>query len=132
VQRLQVARRELALEAALAKLDRYDLLILDDIAYVSKDQAEIDISDMQECTLVDIVLERNLYAPLLAALHTIARLHDALRELQVLLMRHPPTSGAATDIVAAIRTALETDWTGVQRELVQAERALEEHAARHG
>ena len=32
VQRLQVARRELALEAAITKLDRYDLLILDDIA----------------------------------------------------------------------------------------------------
>ena len=40
VQRLQVARRELALESAIAKLDRYDLLILDDIAYVCRDQAE--------------------------------------------------------------------------------------------
>ena len=43
VQRLQVARRELALEAAIARLDRYDLLILDDIAYVSKDQAETSV-----------------------------------------------------------------------------------------
>lgn len=43
VQRLQVARRELTLESALAKLDRYDLLILDDIAYVSKDQAETSV-----------------------------------------------------------------------------------------
>jgi DNA replication protein DnaC len=43
VQRLQVARRELALEGAIAKLDRYDLLILDDIAYVSKDQAETSV-----------------------------------------------------------------------------------------
>ena len=43
VQRLQVARRELALEAAIAKLDRYDLLILDDIAYVSKDHAETSV-----------------------------------------------------------------------------------------
>jgi len=39
VQRLQVARRELALESTIAKLDNYDLLILDDIAYVSKDHA---------------------------------------------------------------------------------------------
>ncbi len=39
VQRLQIARRELALESALAKLDKYNLLILDDIAYVSRDQA---------------------------------------------------------------------------------------------
>lgn len=43
VQRLQVARRELALENAIAKLDRYDLLILDDIAYVTKDQAETSV-----------------------------------------------------------------------------------------
>ena len=43
VQRLQVARRELALEAAIAKLYRYDLLILDDIAYVTKDQAETSV-----------------------------------------------------------------------------------------
>ena len=32
VQQLQIARRELALESAIAKLDRYDLLILDDWA----------------------------------------------------------------------------------------------------
>ena len=43
VQRLQVARRELALESAIAKLDKYHLLIFDDIAYVSKDQAETSV-----------------------------------------------------------------------------------------
>jgi DNA replication protein DnaC len=43
VQRLQVARRELALESTIAKLDNYDLLILDDIAYVSKDHAETSV-----------------------------------------------------------------------------------------
>jgi DNA replication protein DnaC len=40
VQRLQTARRDLRLEAAIAKLDKCHLLILDDIAYVTKDQAE--------------------------------------------------------------------------------------------
>jgi DNA replication protein DnaC len=43
VQRLQVARRDLELESALAKLDKYHLLILDDVAYVSKDQAETSV-----------------------------------------------------------------------------------------
>jgi DNA replication protein DnaC len=43
VQRLQIARRELAFESALAKLDKYHLLILDDIVYVSKDQAETSV-----------------------------------------------------------------------------------------
>ena len=43
VQRLQRARRELMLENLLARLDRYHLLILDDFAYVSKDQAETSV-----------------------------------------------------------------------------------------
>jgi DNA replication protein DnaC len=43
VQRLQVARQELALESAIAKLDKYHLLVLDDLAYVSKDQAETSV-----------------------------------------------------------------------------------------
>jgi DNA replication protein DnaC len=43
VQKLQTARRELALEAAINRLDRFHLLILDDLAYVSKDQAETSV-----------------------------------------------------------------------------------------
>jgi DNA replication protein DnaC len=42
VQKLQIARRDLGLEAAIAKLDKYHLLILDD-AYVTKDQAETSV-----------------------------------------------------------------------------------------
>ena len=43
VQKLQIARRELALESAIARLDKYHLLILDDLAYVAKDQAETSV-----------------------------------------------------------------------------------------
>ena len=43
VQKLQVARRDLALEGIIAKLDKYHLLILDDLAYVTKDQAETSV-----------------------------------------------------------------------------------------
>ena len=43
VQKLQLARRELALESAIRKLNKYHLLILDDIAYVRKDQAETSV-----------------------------------------------------------------------------------------
>jgi hypothetical protein len=43
VQRLQIAHRELGLEAAIARLDKYHLLILDDLAYVTKDQAETSV-----------------------------------------------------------------------------------------
>ncbi len=43
VQKLQIARRELTLEAAINRLDRFHLLILDDLAYVTKDQAETSV-----------------------------------------------------------------------------------------
>jgi len=43
VQKLQQARRDLALESAIAKFDKFDAAILDDIAYVTKDQAETSV-----------------------------------------------------------------------------------------
>jgi len=43
VQKLQAARRDLVLDAALAKLDKFDLIILDDITYAHKDQAETGV-----------------------------------------------------------------------------------------
>jgi DNA replication protein DnaC len=43
VQKLQMARRELNLEGAISRLDRFDLMILDDLAYVTKDQAETSV-----------------------------------------------------------------------------------------
>lgn len=51
VQRLQAARQSLQLPQALARLDRYDLLILDDISYVRKDQAETSV-------LFELIAER--------------------------------------------------------------------------
>ena len=38
VQRLQAAQRDLRLPAELTKLDRFDLIILDDISYARRDQ----------------------------------------------------------------------------------------------
>ena len=43
VQKLQAARQALQLEAAINRLDRYDLLILDDLCYVHKDHAETSV-----------------------------------------------------------------------------------------
>jgi len=43
LQRLQAARRDLTLETALAKLDKFDLIILDDITYAHRDQAETGV-----------------------------------------------------------------------------------------
>jgi DNA replication protein DnaC len=43
VQRLQAARQNLALETTIEKLDKYHLIILDDLCYVRKDQAETSV-----------------------------------------------------------------------------------------
>ena len=51
VQKLQAARRDLALPATLAKLDRFDCLVLDDLGYVRKDQAETNV-------LFELIAER--------------------------------------------------------------------------
>jgi DNA replication protein DnaC len=51
VQRLQAARRDLALPTLLTKLDRIDCLILDDLGYVRKDQSETSI-------LFELIAER--------------------------------------------------------------------------
>lgn len=43
VQRLLVAKRDLQLERALKKLDRFDAVVLDDIGYVQQDRAEMEV-----------------------------------------------------------------------------------------
>ena len=42
VQKLQAARQALQLEAAISKLDKYHLLILDDVSYVHKDLCRLE------------------------------------------------------------------------------------------
>lgn len=43
MQQLQQAKLQLQLPALLLKLDRYDLLILDDLGYVNKSEAETSV-----------------------------------------------------------------------------------------
>lgn len=43
VQQLQVAKRELKLQETLFKWDKYDLIILDDLGYVKKNDAETSV-----------------------------------------------------------------------------------------
>lgn len=43
MQRLLAAKRDLRLPQEMAKLDRYDLLILDDIGYVQQDREEMEV-----------------------------------------------------------------------------------------
>jgi DNA replication protein DnaC len=43
VRRLQTARQALSLDSAIEKLDKYHLIILDDLCYVNRDQAETSV-----------------------------------------------------------------------------------------
>ena len=43
VQQLQQAKLQLQLQSALKKLDRFDLLVLDDLGYVKKSEAETSV-----------------------------------------------------------------------------------------
>lgn len=43
VQRLLAAKRDLTLEAALRKLDRFDAVIIDDIGYIQQDRDEMEV-----------------------------------------------------------------------------------------
>jgi DNA replication protein DnaC len=43
VQRLLVAKRDLALEAEIRRLDRFDAVLLDDIGYVQQDREEMEV-----------------------------------------------------------------------------------------
>ena len=51
VQQLQLAKLQLELQPLLAKLDRYDLLIIDDLGYVKK-------SDMETSVLFELIAHR--------------------------------------------------------------------------
>lgn len=51
VQRLQAARRDLRLPQELTKLDRFDIVILDDLSYVRRDQDETSV-------LFELIAER--------------------------------------------------------------------------
>ena len=43
VQRLLVAKRDLTLEAELRRLDRFDVIVLDDIGYVQQSREEMEV-----------------------------------------------------------------------------------------
>ncbi len=80
VQKLQLARRDLGLEAAIAKLDKYHLLILDDLAYLAKDQAETSV-------LFDLISARyERRSLLITANQRLRRMGQDLRRAELVMM----------------------------------------------
>jgi DNA replication protein DnaC len=144
VQKLQSARRDLALESAIDKLDKYDLIILDDISYVDKDQAETSvlfelIAARYEQRSIMITANRpfsawdSLFPDKAMTIATIDRLvhHATIFEMNVesfrrrtaIQQRRPTTSNTDTSDIAAIDENNSTETSMSLRDIDQRHRS---------
>ena len=95
VQRLQAARRDLRLPVELAKLDRFDLLILDDLSYARRDQAETSV-------LFELIAERYERRSLLITSNLVFSQWDQI-------FANPMATAAAIDRIVHHSVILEFD-----------------------
>ena len=109
VQRLQAARRDMRLPQELAKLDRYDLLILDDLSYVRRDQPETSV-------LFELIAERYEHKSLAITANTpFSQWGEVFVE--------PAMTLAAVDRLVHHSTILEMNVESYRRRAAQAEGA---------
>lgn len=109
VQRLQAARRDMRLPQELAKLDRYDLLILDDLSYVRRDQPETSV-------LFELIAERYEHKSLAITANTpFSQWGEVFVE--------PAMTLAAVDRLVHHSTILEMNVESYRRRTAQAEGA---------
>ena len=109
VQRLQAARRDMRLPQELAKLDRYDLLILDDLSYVRRDQPETSV-------LFELIAERYEHKSLAITANTPFSQWGAV-------FVEPAMTLAAVDRLVHHSTILEMNVESYRRRAAQAEGA---------
>lgn len=95
VQDLLAAKRDLALHRALRKLDRYELLILDDLGYVQQDPDEMEV-------LFTLLAERYERRSLLITSNLVFSAWDRI-------FKNPMTTAAAIDRLVHHSTILEFD-----------------------
>ena len=116
VQRLQAARRDLRLPQELAKLDRFDLLILDDLSYVRRDQTETSV-------LFELISERYERKSLAITANTpFSQWGEVFVE--------PAMTLAAVDRLVHHATILEMNVESYRRRAAQAGHAPPERKAR--
>jgi len=109
VQRLQAARRDMRLPQELTKLDRYDLLILDDLSYVRRDQPETSV-------LFELIAERYEHKSLAITANTpFSQWGEVFVE--------PAMTLAAVDRLVHHSTILEMNVESYRRRAAQAEGA---------
>jgi DNA replication protein DnaC len=114
VQRLQAARRDLRLPQELARLDRFDLLILDDLSYVRRDQAETSV-------LFELIAERYERKSLAVTANTpFSQWGEVFAE--------PAMTLAAVDRLVHHATILEMNVPSYRRRAAQSESATARRA----
>jgi DNA replication protein DnaC len=109
VQRLLAAKRDLELERALKRLDRYDLLILDDLGYVQQDRAEMEV-------LFTLLAERYERRSVIITSNLVFSQWDQI-------FKDPMTTAAAIDRVVHHSVILEMTGPSVRTEQAKASQA---------
>ena len=100
VQQLLVAKRDLRLPQALAKLDRYTCVILDDIGYVQQDRVEMEV-------LFTLLAERYERRSVMITSNLVFSKWDQI-------FKDPMTTMAAIDRLVHHATILEFDGESVR------------------
>ena len=113
VQELLAAKRNLALPRALRKLDRYDVLILDDIGYVQQSREEMEV-------LFTLLAERYERRSLLISSNLVFSQWDQI-------FKDPMTTAAAIDRLVHHSVIVELNMPSYRLE--HAKNAKEEEAA---
>lgn len=113
VQRLLVAKRELELERAIKKLDRFDLVILDDLGYIQQDRDEMEVL----FTLLSARYERR----------SVMITSNLVFSQWGRIFKDPMVTSAAIDRLVHRSTILELTGKSIRNEeALEAQRRLEE------
>ena len=108
VQQLLVAKRDLRLEAALHKLDGYDIVILDDIGYIQQSREEMEV-------LFAFLADRYERKSLMITSNLVFSEWDKI-------FKDPMTTAAAIDRLVHHSTILEIDGESVRAEAARKRR----------
>jgi DNA replication protein DnaC len=111
VQSLLAAKRDLRLEAELAKLDGYDAVILDDLGYVQQNRDEMEV-------LFTFLAERYERRTVIITSNLVFSEWDRI-------FKDPMTTAAAIDRIVHHSVILEMTGTSIRIEHAQAERAIQ-------
>lgn len=111
VQRLLAAKRDLLLERALKRLDRFDVVILDDLGYVQQDRAEMEV-------LFTLLAERYERKSVIITSNLVFSQWDQI-------FQDPMTTAAAVDRVVHHSVVLEMTNGSIREEEAKARQAAQ-------